>query len=661
MANRLAAETSPYLLQHKDNPVDWYAWGEEALNRAKAEDKPILVSIGYSACHWCHVMEHESFEDPETAAYMNDRFISVKVDREERPDIDSIYMQAVQAMTGHGGWPLNVFVDPDGVPFFGGTYFPPTTRQGMPSFRQVLEGVAEAWEAKRDEIRTAAPRTVERLAVIARVGPPEEMPTPAVLEEAERTLATQFDPTDGGFGGAPKFPPASALEFLMLRGSDQALAIVTTTLERMAKGGIYDQVGGGFARYSVDAQWLVPHFEKMLYDNALLARAYLHAWQLTGIEHFRRVCEETLDWALREMRGPEGGFYSALDADSAGEEGKFYVWTEAELRDLLGEDAEPVIRHWGVDRGPNFEAKSILHVAGLEIDPEVLARARKKLYAVRSERVWPGLDDKRITAWNALMIAALADAGGALGRADYVAAARACADFIDREMRDPAGRLLRTYKDGRASLNAYLEDHAFLVEGLLVLYSATFETQRFVRVRELAGATIERYHDDESGGFFTTSRDHEALVVRPKDFEDHPIPSGNSSAAYGLLRLNALTGEPAYEERALEVLRLLHRAAARHPTGFGHLLQALQFHFAPRREVAVVGNPPDALAEVVRGRYHPTIVLAGMAPRDADAEAAIPLLRGRTPVDGRPAAYVCENFACNLPVTDARELERQLS
>jgi uncharacterized protein len=660
MANRLAAETSPYLLQHKDNPVDWYAWGEEALARAKAEDKPILVSIGYSACHWCHVMEHESFEDPETAAYMNEHFVAVKVDREERPDVDAIYMQAVQAMTGHGGWPLNTFVDPDGVPFFGGTYFPPESGRGMPSFRQVLEGVAEAWVTKREEIRSAAPRTVDQLAAISRVRPSEEALSPEVLEEAERNLATQFDRQHGGFGGAPKFPPASALDFLMMRGSPTALSIVTTTLERMAKGGIYDQVGGGFARYSVDEHWLVPHFEKMLYDNALLARSYLHAWQLTGNEDFRRICEETLDWALREMRGPEGGFYSALDADSEGEEGKFYAWTEDELRAVLDEDADALLGYWGVDRGPNFEGRSILHVVGQEIEPALLALAREKLYAVRSERVWPGLDDKRITAWNALMISALADAGAALGREDYIEAALACADFIDRDMRDADGRLLRTYKDGRASLNAYLEDHAFLVEALLILYEATFETRRFVRARVLADSIVDRYHDDESGGFFTTSRDHEALVVRPKDFEDHPIPSGNSSAAYGLLRLNAYTGEREYEERALEVLRLLHQAGASHPTAFGHLLQAMHFRFAPGREVALVGEPLDALAAVVRRRYHPTIVVAGMVPGDDEAQAAIPLLGGRTPLDGKPAAYVCENFTCNLPVTAPEELERQL-
>ncbi len=660
MANRLADQTSPYLLQHKDNPVDWYPWGEEALARAKAEDKPLLVSIGYSACHWCHVMEHESFEDPETAAFMNEHFVNVKVDREERPDVDAIYMQAVQAMAGQGGWPLNAFLDPGGVPFFGGTYFPPESRPGMPSFRQVLEGVADAWATKREEIRAAAPGTVEGLASASRVRASDDGLSPEVLDEAERALAAQFDPVNGGFGGAPKFPPASALEFLMCRASPAALEIVRMTLDKMAKGGMYDQVGGGFARYSVDPHWLVPHFEKMLYDNALLARCYLHAWQLTGEDFFRRICEETLDWALREMRGPEGGFYSALDADSEGEEGRFYVWTEEELRELLGDDADGLLRCWGVDQGPNFEGSSILHVAGGEVAPEVLARARARLYEVRSRRVWPQLDDKRLTAWNALMIAALADAGAVLGREDYLSAARACADFIDRELRDADGRLLRTYKDGRASLNAYLEDHAFLVEALLVLYEATFETRWFVRARQLADSMIERYGDEEGGGFFSTSSDHQALVVRPKDFEDHPIPSANSSAAVGLLRLSAFTGEHAYERRAEGVFKLLHHVAGRHGQAFGHLLQALHCYFSPRREVALVGDPIADLAAVVRRRFRPAVVVAGMREGDEEAEAAIPLLRGRTAVDGRPAAYVCENFACNLPVTEPAGLERQL-
>jgi uncharacterized protein YyaL (SSP411 family) len=489
---------------------------------------------------------------------------------------------------------------------------------------------------------------------------------PQALEEAERGLATLFDHNHGGFGGAPKFPPASALEFLMARiaggaATPQAEQMVRTTLERMAKGGMYDQVGGGFARYSVDAYWLVPHFEKMLYDNALLARAYLHGWQLTGDALFRRVCEETLDWALQEMRGPEGGFYSALDADSEGEEGKFYVWTEQELRDALGEDAPAMLAHWGVERGPNFEGRSILHVAGDDVDPEVRARARRKLYEIRAKRVWPGLDDKRLTAWNALMVAALADAGAVLGREDYLAAARRCATFLLEQMRDDKGRLRRTYKDGRAALNGYLEDHAFLVEALLVLYEATLETRWFVAARNLADSMVVRFRDPgEPGGFFDTASDHEALVVRPRSIEDHPIPAGGSAAAYALLRIQALTGDRAYEQPALEVFGILHQAAARHPQAFGHLLQAMNFHFATPREVALVGDSLGELAAVVRQHHRPTVVLAGMSAGDREAMDAIPLLREREPVDGAPAAYVCEKFTCRMPVTRPDELEALL-
>ena len=586
MPNRLATQTSPYLLQHKDNPVDWQPWDQQALRDAAETDRPLLVSIGYSACHWCHVMERESFEDPETARYMNEHFVCIKVDREERPDVDAIYISAVQGMTGQAGWPLNVFCDPDGVPFFGGTYFPPDQRPGMPSFRQVLEGVSSAWATKRDEIRDSAQRTVEQLGAVSRIAPSEQQLSPAALDSAEQVLSDNFDPVHGGFGSAPKFPPASALEFLMMRIADpsrdsaQASSIVTTTLTQMARGGIYDQVGGGFSRYSVDERWLVPHFEKMLYDNALLARSYLHAWQLTGDEQFKRVCEETLDWSLREMRAPEGGFYSALDADSEGEEGKFYVWDLRELRELLGDDADALTSYWAVNAGPNFEGRSILWAAGESIDPELLARGRSVLYEARAKRTWPGLDDKRLTSWNALMIAALADAGAVLERSDYIDAARDCAAFLMTELRDSRGRLLRSFKDGRSGLNGYLEDYAFTVEALLELYQATFEPRWFKEARSLADTMIEHFADP-SGGFFTTSDDHERLVARPKDIEDHPIPSGNSSAALGLLRLAALTGETSYEDHARGLFDLLHTAAARHPQAFGHLLQALQLYLSP--------------------------------------------------------------------------------
>ena len=572
MANRLANETSPYLLQHKDNPVDWNPWGDEALGRAREEDKPILVSIGYSSCHWCHVMERESFEDADVAEYMNEHFVPIKVDREERPDVDAIYMEACQQMTGQGGWPLNVFLTPDQAPFYAGTYFPPAPRQGMPSWRQLLEAINEAWTERREEIRAGARGVIERLQGAALLEPSKEIMDPRLLDEAVAGLRAAFDPQWGGFGGAPKFPPASALEFLLRRDEHD---MTRKTLTAMAARGMYDQIGGGFARYSVDAHWLVPHFEKMLYDNALLARAYVHGWQVLGDDLFRRVATETLDWALREMRGPEGGFYSALDADSEGVEGKFYVWDRAEIAELIGEEGA----NWfGTTGRGNFEGNNIL-TRGQD-EPEQLDEWRAKLYAAREQRVWPGLDDKRLASWNALMISALADAGAVLERDDYLDAARTCARFVLDEMRDESGRLLRTWKDGVGHLNASLEDHAYLVEALLTLYEATFEQRWYDVARETAEAMIERFGDDERGGFFDTASDHEQLVARRKSLEDNPIPAGNSSAAFGLLRLAALTGEHDYEKQAVAVFRLLHEVAGRHPQAFAHLLQALDFHFA---------------------------------------------------------------------------------
>jgi uncharacterized protein YyaL (SSP411 family) len=650
MPNRLANETSPYLLQHKENPVDWHPWGDEALAEASERDVPILLSIGYSACHWCHVMERESFEDEETAALMNERYVCVKLDREERPDLDAIYMEACQAMTGRGGWPLNVFLTPEQVPFYAGTYFPPDERHGMPSWRKVLQAVSEGWEEQKDQIRAGGERAAERLAGAASLQPSKEPMDPAILDAAVRRLREIYDARNGGFGGAPKFPPASAIEFLLRRGETE---MTSHTLTAMARGGMYDLVGGGFARYAVDDRWLVPHFEKMLYDNALLARAYLHGWQVTREPLFRRVAEETLDWMLKEMRAPEGGFYSALDADSEGEEGKFYVWTPEELRDVLGPDrAETAAAFFGVHPGGNFEGATIL-TRGAD-EPEGLPEIRAALYEARSERVWPGLDDKRLTSWNALAIAALAEAGAVLGREDYLDAARAAAEFVLRDLRDAGGRLLRTFKDGDARLNAYLEDHAFLLEALIVLYEATFEPRWFAAARELADTMIDRFADADRGGFFETSSDHEQLVARRKDPEDHPIPSGNASAAYGLLRLAALTGEHGYETAAVGVLRLLHPLAPRHPQAFAHLLQALDFHLSPTREVALAGTDAGPLAEVVRGEFRPHIVLAGGEPD------GVPLLEGRTEVDGRAAAYVCEHFACQRPVTEPEELESLL-
>ena len=647
MANALAAETSPYLRQHQDNPVDWLPWGETALRRAREEDKPLLISIGYSACHWCHVMERESFEDDATAQLMNERFVAIKLDREERPDLDAIYMEACQAMTGHGGWPLNVFLTPEQVPFYAGTYFPPERRTGMPSWRDVLEAVAEAWDTRREEIRAGSGRIAERLKGAATLRPSSEPMSSRTLSEAVATLRSQFDATHGGFGGAPKFPPASALELLLRQGE---LEMTAQTLRAMASGGMYDQVGGGFARYSVDARWLVPHFEKMLYDNALLARAYLHGWQVSGDQLFREVCEQTLDWALREMRAPEGGFFSALDADSEGEEGRFYVWSLEELVELAGEDAA---RWFGASEGGNFEGSNIL-VRGEGEPPAALGDWRRKLYDARAKRVWPGLDDKRLAAWNALMISALAEAGAVLERDDFLDAARDAAEFVLRDLRDENGRLLRSFKDGTAKLNAYLEDHAYLLEALLTLYEAAFEPRWFGEARSLADTMIERFADEHNGGFFETSSDHERLVARRKDLEDHPIPAGNSSAAYGLLRLAALTGEHEYEARGVSVLRLLHEVAARHAQAFGHFLQALDFHLAEVKEVALVGDDRAELERVVRGRFRPHLVLAGGEPD------GVPLLEGRGPVEGRAAAYVCERFACQAPVTAPEELERLL-
>ncbi|MBS1888341.1 MAG: thioredoxin domain-containing protein [Actinobacteria bacterium] len=668
MSNRLAAETSPYLLQHAENPVDWYPWGEAALGRARAEDLPILLSVGYSACHWCHVMERESFEDPDTAAFMNANFVCIKVDREERPDVDAIYMEAVQAFTGQGGWPMTVFLDPDGIPFYGGTYFPPDDGRGMPSFRMVMEAVLEAFRGKREEIRERAATTVGRLEALSTLSP-GGVPDRESLTAAVTTLLSHADPANGGFGRAPKFPPASSLELLMSRG--KGLDHVERTLDAMLAGGIYDQLGGGFARYAVDSAWLVPHFEKMLYDNGLLARAYLHGYQVLGHARYRRVCEETLDWLLREMRGPEGGFYSAYDADSEGEEGKFYVWTPGEIRAVLAQDsagaaaiggrADPdeILAYFGVTEAGNFEGRNILHLAAGAAAPHPagLDAARAALLAARAERVPPGLDDKRLCSWNALAIAALAEAGAVLDRPDYLEAATACAEFVLGSMRDEDGRLLRTYKDGRAHLNAYLEDHAFMVEALLVLYETTFDRRWFAAARALAETMVERFGDEERGGFFSTSADHEQLIARRKEVGDHPIPAGQSAAALGLLRLAALSGEMAFADRALGVLALFGEPAVSHPDSFAHLLRALDFHHAPTREVALVGADTSALEAVVRTAFRPHIVLAA-GPAGATEP---PLLDARTEIGGEPAAYVCESFTCNLPVTDPAALERELA
>lgn len=664
MSNRLATETSPYLLQHKDNPVDWYPWGPEALALAKGEDKPILLSVGYAACHWCHVMERESFENEKTASYMNEHFVPVKVDREERPDIDAIYMEAVQSITGHGGWPLTAFLDPDGVPFHGGTYFPPDTSRGMPSFMMVMEAVVKAFDEQRGEINAQANDVRTRLAAVSLINAREGDIDPVLIDERTAKLVETADTDLGGFGPAPKFPPASTLDFLLGRGETEAAEV---TLDRMAAGGIYDQIGGGFARYSVDDVWLVPHFEKMLYDNALLARTYLHAWQEMGHQRYRRIAEETLDWMLREMRDESGGFYASLDADSEGEEGLFYTWTIDELRDVLGDQADLAIETFGVTAEGNFEGRSILHFP-LEHPPgelgEDLESIRKDLLAARVERVWPGLDDKVVLSWNALAISAFAEAGAVLGRPDYIEAAETCAEFIWSGMRDPQGSLLRSWRQGDARLNAYLEDHAFLLEALLQLYGANFSEVIFKRAQGLAETMIDRFADPDRGGFFTTSHDHETLIARRKDVGDHPIPSGSSSAALGLLRLANLTGERHYRRQAEGVLKLLAPATARQPDAFGHLLQALDLYLSPGGELAVVvpagadprGQEVRPMLDAFHARYRPRFVIAG----GQEGSTAPALLKDRKADGNQTASYVCENFSCHAPVTDPEVLRKEL-
>lgn len=662
MPNRLAEETSPYLLQHRDNPVDWHPWGPEALAIAHEHDRPILLSIGYAACHWCHVMERESFEDPATAAYMNEHFVPVKVDREERPDIDAIYMEAVQSITGQGGWPLTVFLDPDGVPFHGGTYFPPDTSRGMPSFMMVMEAVVKAFDERREEIRSQADNVRMRLGAVSRISAPEGDLDPEMLAERTAAIVATADLENGGFGPAPKFPPASTLDFLLGRGET---APVEVTLDRMAAGGLFDQLGGGFARYSVDEFWLVPHFEKMLYDNALLARTYLHGWQELGHERYRRIATETLDWAVAEMLDPSGGFYASLDADSEGVEGLFYTWTSTELEETLGDRAHQVMSVFGATPEGNFEGRNILHFPGgvppAELDPE-LEEARRDLLSMRSSRIRPPLDDKVLCSWNALMISALAETGAVLGRGDYLEAARHCADFIWSEMRDGQGTLKRSWRRGEARLNAYLEDHAFLLEALITLYEASFDIEYFNRAVAVAETMIDRFADPDRGGFFSTSHDHEELIARRKDIGDHPIPSGSSSAALGLLRLADLTGEASYRRHAMGAMALLAPATARQPDAFGHLLQALALALNPGGELAVVwpegsgSGSARPLIEAFRLRYRPRHVLAG-GPAGSPTPA---LLRDRRDIEGEPAAYLCRDFSCQAPVTDGTSLSALL-
>ncbi|HEY6231537.1 MAG TPA: thioredoxin domain-containing protein [Pyrinomonadaceae bacterium] len=676
--NRLSKETSPYLLQHAHNPVDWFPWGEEAFAVARREQKPLLLSIGYSACHWCHVMEHESFENEEIARLMNDNFVNIKVDREERPDLDQIYMSAVQMMTHHGGWPMTVFLTPEGVPFYAGIYFPPEDRYNMPGFPRVLISLADAYRERPDDIKQTAESVLDQLKRSTDTSESGAELNPELLDAAFNGIVKNYDATNGGFGGAPKFPPAMTLEFLLHtyhRNRDpQALEIVRYTCRKMAEGGIYDHLGGGFHRYSTDARWLVPHFEKMLYDNALLSRLYLHYYQVSGDANARAVAEGILDYVVREMTDPAGGFYSTQDADSEGVEGKFFVWSLQEIEQLLGkEDAALFAKYYNVTVEGNFEGENILNVkqdlesvarsASVSVDKltETLASGRAILFAARENRVKPARDEKILTAWNGLMLAAFAEAAAILQRPDYLAVARNSARFIlDNLYRN--GLLLRTYKDGQARLNAYLEDYAFFIDGLLTLFETAGESAWLEHALRLTTTMIDQFWDDEAGGFFFTGRSHEQLIVRSKDFFDNATPAGNSVAAEVLLRLGLLTDNADYQRRAVTVLRLMAQSLRRYPSGFGRLLCALDFYLGRPKEIGLIGEPgtPEmaALQQEIWKLYLPNKVIAQSLPGKLDQ--IVPLLLDRAQLDGKATAYVCEHFACKTPTTSPEELASQL-
>ncbi|MFN8441247.1 MAG: thioredoxin domain-containing protein [Caldilineaceae bacterium] len=717
--NRLIHELSPYLLQHAHNPVDWYPWSKEAIDKARLEDKPIFISIGYAACHWCHVLSHESFEDENIAALMNDLFVNIKVDREERPDLDSIYMDAVQAMTGSGGWPMSVFLTPEGEPFYGGTYYPPEPRYGMPSFRQVLLSVADAWQKRRDQVNGQAQRLTDALRRSAVIAAGEGELTTSILDEAITQLNQYFDEQNGGFGSQPKFPQPMTLDFCMRQykrtGDLDALYMAEHTLTQMANGGIYDQLGGGFHRYSVDAIWLTPHFEKMLYDNAQLLRSYLQAWQISqsvvssqksglvtrdsglmtndsGL-FYRRIIEETVAYVLREMTSPEGGFYSTQDADSEGHEGKFFVWTPDEIWQIIGDQHQSALveTYYGVSTRGNFEGKNILSITKSldnvaqryrtthEVVEAAINSARQKLFDAREQRIKPARDEKILVEWNGLMIHALAEISQSFNLPTALDAAINAANFILTHMSQPDGKLYRSYKSNgtqingdkqglenvansqSAILNAYLEDYASFARSLVALYEATFDLRWLAEASRLTKIMFEQFHDPIHGGFFQTGTSHEQLVVRRKDYIDNAVPSGNSLAAELLLRLAVLVGNDSYRKEAQRIIATMKDAAARQPTGFGRMLCALDTLLAPSQEVAIVGEPADpatqALLAEVHRRFLPNTVVALKKPAE---DSMLPLLAGRTLVDGKSAAYVCENYACKLPVTNAQELGRLL-
>ena len=668
-ANRLAGETSPYLRQHADNPVDWMPWGDEAFTQARHRDTPIFLSVGYSSCHWCHVMAHESFEDAETAALMNRLFVNVKVDREERPDVDAIYMRAVQALTGRGGWPMSVWCTPDGRPFYAGTYFPGDDRQGMPSFRRVCEAVADAWTNRRDEVEAQSAQLTGAIAdqAVRLTATGDDSPSPALLDHALERIGAQFEPRYGGFGRAPKFPQAMTIDLLcrayVAGGADEVRTMIVTTLDAMAAGGIHDQLGGGFARYSTDDMWLVPHFEKMLYDNALLTRAYLHAYLVTGESRYREVVNDIVTYVLRDLRHAEGGFFSAEDADSEGVEGKFYCWSAAEIREVCGADAEAVIAYYGVSDTGNFADPhtgfrgSILYVRDPTTRPPVeVERSKPRLLARRSERVRPGLDDKVLLEWNALMVAALMEAGAALAEPHWVDAARTTGRFLLSELRNESGRFVRSW---RAPYLAYAEDYGALLEALCTLAELD-DVAWLVEASDVADELIRLFHDPDDGGFFTTGADGEELVVRLKDVFDDATPSANSLAANGLLRLAALMGRDDYEVAARSVTKMLAGVAAAHPTGFAHLLEAIEREVTSPIEIAVVGDPDDARARALQ-REVVTRLIPASVTLTGSTDDNLPLLAHRGGSGVKPAAYVCEHYACKVPVTEPAQLRDQIA
>lgn len=676
-ANRLVHETSPYLLQHAHNPVDWYPWGPEALEAARAANKPIFLSIGYSACHWCHVMERESFEDEATAAIMNEHFINIKVDREERPDLDQIYMTAVQLITQHGGWPMSVWLTPDLEPFYGGTYFPPEPRYGMPSFKDVLRGVAQAWESRREEVLQSAGRLAGHIREIGGLPAGEGPVGPGAIDAAARQLAGMVDRTWGGLGRAPKFPHSVEMRLLFRAhartGKDDERELALLTLEKMIHGGIYDQLGGGFHRYSTDQRWLVPHFEKMLYDNALVPLACLEAYQLTGRDLFARAVVETMDYVLREMTSPEGGFFSTQDADSEGVEGKYFVWSHEEVMRILGPEKGKAFAYcYDVTPEGNWEHANILNLPKpidqaarmLGVEPETLrktlAECRCALFGERRKRIAPGRDEKILAAWNGMMIETMAASGAVLEKSRYTDAAVQAAEFVLARMRRDDGLLFRTYKDGQAKLNAYCEDYAFLANGLVSLYEATFDPRWLEEACSIVGALVEQFWDEKDGGFFFVGEDHEKLIARSKEPSDGATPSGNAVAATAMARLAKLTGRGDLAAKVDRTLGAFHSVIDRSPMGAAQMLIALGVHSGPTVEIAIVGEPesPDARAmlRAIHRRYLPNKVIAC----GRDGMHAPGLLEGKTAVGGAATVYLCRNFACQQPITDLGALEAEL-